>query len=75
MTVIGPRGVEEIWAAVSWRSTPKEQALRAHCRELLPPKFVPRRFIALDSLPRNEMGKIERGRLQMLTVGRAASNA
>ena len=57
-------GIEEIWSLIAPISQRDEAALRAHCQEKLPPAFVPVRFIAVQSLPRNAMGKIERHRLQ-----------
>ena len=56
-------GIEQLWSLVVSRSQWDEQALRAHCRQRLPTAFVPARFIMVESLPRNAMGKIERPRL------------
>ena len=55
-------GVDEVCALVVTRVL-AVQVLEAFCRERLPPKFVPTRFIAVSDLPRNEMGKIERRKL------------
>jgi acyl-CoA synthetase (AMP-forming)/AMP-acid ligase II len=56
-------GIEELWAAVVWRARADEPGLRAHCQRQLPVGFVPVRFLAVDTIPRNEMGKIDRRRL------------
>ncbi len=52
-------GVDEICALVvgsKWDET----GLRNHCGTKLPENFIPRRFVAVDSLPRNALGKLER---------------
>jgi O-succinylbenzoic acid--CoA ligase len=41
-----------------------EQALASWCREQLPSALRPRRFAALDELPRNALGKLERRALR-----------
>jgi fatty-acyl-CoA synthase len=41
-----------------------EQRVRAHCRERLADYKVPKAVRALDELPKNPTGKIERGRLR-----------
>ena len=43
-----------------------EEALGSRCREHLASFKAPRRFIRLESLPRNALGKVERGRLRSL---------
>ena len=43
-----------------------EETLGSRCREHLASFKVPRRFIRLESLPRNALGKVERGRLRSL---------
>ncbi|MBM3671009.1 MAG: acyl--CoA ligase [Actinobacteria bacterium] len=42
---------------------PSSDELEAHCREHLGPWKVPVRFETLDALPRNEVGKVLKGRL------------
>jgi long-chain acyl-CoA synthetase len=56
-------GVEEIYALIKSDGSINEEELRVFCRERLQPIFVPVRFLAADGIPRNELGKIERGRL------------
>ncbi len=43
-----------------------EETLERRCRESLASFKVPRRFIQLEGLPRNALGKVERGRLRSL---------
>ncbi len=57
-------GIPELYAAIVCRSAINEDALRAHCGPRLERAFLPVRFIQVDKIPRNEMGKIERHRLQ-----------
>jgi acyl-CoA synthetase (AMP-forming)/AMP-acid ligase II len=54
---------------VVWRSQPDEAGLRAHCQQLLPPEFVPSRFVTVTAIARNETGKIDRGQLSSLVAG------
>jgi acyl-CoA synthetase (AMP-forming)/AMP-acid ligase II len=62
LSVVNDVGIEEIWAALASRDV-NEAQLRALCQGLLPPAFMPRRFIRIDEIPTNEMGKIDRRRL------------
>ena len=64
-------GVGEVCAAVVSKEKLDEQSLRAHCEERIPRPFAPARYYFVDSLPHNEMGKIDRRRLQEL-VNQAA---
>jgi len=59
-------GLEEIWAVIVAAPDFDIAKLHIHCQSRLPPAFVPRRFVKADSLPKNEMGKIDRRRLQDL---------
>jgi acyl-CoA synthetase (AMP-forming)/AMP-acid ligase II len=43
-----------------------ERQLRSHCAQRLQRFFVPVRFIVVERIPRNDMAKIERGRLAEL---------
>ncbi len=56
-------GIEELWSLVVPSSKWDEAALRAHCALKLPRTFIPIRFIVVDTLPLNDMGKLERHRL------------
>jgi acyl-coenzyme A synthetase/AMP-(fatty) acid ligase len=65
-------GIEEIHALIATRGPLDERALRDHCAQRLQRGFVPVRFIKVERIPRNDMAKIERGRLMELvraTVG------
>jgi acyl-coenzyme A synthetase/AMP-(fatty) acid ligase len=59
-------GINEIRAVVVGDRVLDEAQLRAHCAALLPPAFVPTRFLFAERLPRNEMGKVERRLLPTL---------
>jgi acyl-coenzyme A synthetase/AMP-(fatty) acid ligase len=49
-----------------------EQALRAHCAARVARQFVPEKYFFVDTLPRNEMSKLDRRRLQEMIQGQAA---
>jgi acyl-coenzyme A synthetase/AMP-(fatty) acid ligase len=59
-------GLEEVWAVIVGAANVDVGKVFTHCQSRLPPTFVPRRFIKADSLPKNEMGKLDRRRLQDL---------
>jgi acyl-coenzyme A synthetase/AMP-(fatty) acid ligase len=59
-------GIEEIHALVVPRATFAESDLRKYCAEKLRRALVPVRFIAVEKIPRNDMAKIERGKLAEL---------
>ncbi|MDN4175110.1 long-chain-fatty-acid--CoA ligase [Nocardioides sp. SOB77] len=61
-------GSEEVVAAVVAEPgrTPDPAALEAHARRALTPYKVPRRFVVLDELPTNPMGKVLRREVQAL---------
>ncbi|MGP0094056.1 MAG: class I adenylate-forming enzyme family protein [Xanthobacteraceae bacterium] len=69
LSFVNEYGIEEIWAAIVPSAEFDELQLHAHCRKALPATFVPRRFIRASALPKNEMGKIDRRRLQNLALG------
>ena len=78
-TIVGHTGaqsIEEIHAMVLPRAPLDEAELRKHCAERLQRIFIPVRFVAVERIPRNDMAKIERGRLMELlkaTVARSGA--
>lgn len=66
VSVANALGIEQIHALVVTRGPYEESKLRAYCAQYLQRIFVPVRFIAVERIPRNEMAKIERSRLQEL---------
>jgi acyl-coenzyme A synthetase/AMP-(fatty) acid ligase len=70
LTVPNALGVEEIYALIKADVPPDDAALRAHCQARLQRVFIPARFITVDRIPRNEMGKIERGELLAMAKSR-----
>jgi acyl-coenzyme A synthetase/AMP-(fatty) acid ligase len=64
-------GIEEIHALIVARAVFDESALRKHCAAKLQRAFVPVRFIAVEKIPRNDMAKIERGKLMQLASAMA----
>jgi acyl-CoA synthetase (AMP-forming)/AMP-acid ligase II len=66
ISVLNDVGIEEIWAAIVLRAPLNERQLFVHCQERLAPSFVPRRFVRVDEVPRNPMGKVDRTRLAQL---------
>jgi len=59
-------GIEEIHALIVPRAAFAESDLRKHCGEKLQRVFIPVRFIAVEKIPRNDMAKIERGKLMQI---------
>ena len=57
-------GNNELCAVVVSRDKFDEGALRTHCEAKIPRAFAPVRYISLDNLPHNEMGKLDRARVQ-----------
>jgi acyl-CoA synthetase (AMP-forming)/AMP-acid ligase II len=65
-------GNNVVWAAIVWGGDVKEAELHSYCQGKLPMPFVPCRFVRVDRVPQNEMGKIDRPRLtEMLQSSRA----
>eukprot|EP01059_Diplonema_ambulator_P024986 TRINITY_DN4182_c0_g1_i2.p1 TRINITY_DN4182_c0_g1~~TRINITY_DN4182_c0_g1_i2.p1 ORF type:complete len:439 (+),score=90.94 TRINITY_DN4182_c0_g1_i2:113-1318(+) len=56
----------EIVTAIAAPSTVDQDELKAHCLKTLAPYKVPRRFVLVDSIPRNTMGKVNKKALQRL---------
>lgn len=56
---LGPDG-PQLCAAYSASGPVGDEALRSHCASRLPPYMRPERFLALDVLPQNANGKVNR---------------
>ncbi len=56
-------GNSEIWAAIVGQGALDEQGLKQYCAARIPRQFTPTRVCVVESLPRNEMGKLDRSRL------------
>ena len=52
-----------LWAALVAPTGLDETAVRAHCGRQLAAMYIPTRFVAVDQLPRNQFGKLDRARL------------
>jgi acyl-coenzyme A synthetase/AMP-(fatty) acid ligase len=66
VTIPNELGIEEIHALIVARAAFDETDLRKHCAQTLQRIFTPVRFVAVERIPRNDMAKIERGRLMEL---------
>jgi len=66
-------GVNEVCAAVVSEEKLDEKSLRAHCEAHIPRSLAPARYYFVNSLPHNDMGKIDRRRLQVLVNQRIES--
>ncbi len=62
-------GNAEIWAAIVSKEPLEQQSLASYCSARIPRPFVPAKFYFVQSLPRNEMGKIDRKKLYELVSG------
>jgi acyl-CoA synthetase (AMP-forming)/AMP-acid ligase II len=71
VAAISPTDVQILIGAVVWRAKPAEQELREHLRHRLPLSLIPKLFVALDSIPRNSSGKIDRMRLKDVLARRS----
>ena len=71
VSVADELGIEQIHALIVPRAVFAESDLRKHCAGKLQRAFVPVRFIAVEKIPRNDMAKIERGRLAALAEANA----
>jgi acyl-CoA synthetase (AMP-forming)/AMP-acid ligase II len=68
--IVNAGGIEEVWAAVVSRQSIDQEMLAASCRAKLPAGFVPRGFISLPELPKNQAGKLDRQKLsELIKVG------
>ena len=59
-------GVDQLWAAIVVNSAVDEKALATHCASHWSAPSFPLSFIPVQSLPRNEMGKLQRDRLAIV---------
>jgi acyl-coenzyme A synthetase/AMP-(fatty) acid ligase len=76
LNVANELGIEEIHALIVPRAALDEPELRKHCAQHLQHIFIPVRFLAVEGIPRNDMAKIERGRLMdLLKAALARSGA
>lgn len=64
-------GADEVWAAIVCTEKIDAESLLAHCRQRMPPAFVPKRVVTLDELPLNATGKLDRTRLQQIVAAAA----
>jgi acyl-CoA synthetase (AMP-forming)/AMP-acid ligase II len=62
-------GVEEVWATIVCGEKIDDEALRAHCRTRMPAVFVPFHIVAVDALPINAAGKVDRPRVRDMFAG------
>jgi acyl-CoA synthetase (AMP-forming)/AMP-acid ligase II len=63
-------GVDEVWAVVTGQAALDVQALRAHCARALPALFVPVHIVRVADIPRNDMGRIVRNKLEGVVPAR-----
>jgi acyl-coenzyme A synthetase/AMP-(fatty) acid ligase len=66
-------GVDEVWALIVPKSPFDEKALRTYCEQRLPLAAWPARIVAVDQLPRNQNGKIDRLRLKDVAMTSGAT--
>ena len=74
-TVPNAYGNNEVCAVVVSREKLDEQALRVHCEARVPRAFAPVKYLFVDILPHNEMGKLDRRRLQELIQARVVQSS
>ena len=63
-------GIDEVWAVVAGGVEIDVQGLRAYCAQNLPALFVPVHIVKVADIPRNDMGRIIRNRLEGITPSR-----
>jgi acyl-coenzyme A synthetase/AMP-(fatty) acid ligase len=64
----GPGGIDEIWLAVVARAPIRAEELLIWLTGRSP-TLAPRRIVFVDAIPRNAMGKAERGKLRRAAAG------
>jgi acyl-CoA synthetase (AMP-forming)/AMP-acid ligase II len=57
-------GVDEVWSVVTCANDLNLDELRAYCARELPPLFVPVHIVRVADIPRNDMGRIIRTKLE-----------
>jgi acyl-CoA synthetase (AMP-forming)/AMP-acid ligase II len=67
-------GNNEIYAAIVSHTELDELALRAHGEARIPRPFAPVKYLFVEALPHNEMGKLDRSRLQEMIGKRIVPN-
>ena len=65
-------GVDELWLLIVSDAPLDSKAVRAYCEQRLPQSFWPTQNLAVDGLPRNENGKLERHRLRAVAMAAQA---
>src|SRR5262249_14150204 len=68
---VTPLGLQQVRCAVVWDGEANMSGLEEQPVKALPPMFIPQTFIAVDAIPRNSSGKIDRGKLNELAAKRA----
>jgi acyl-CoA synthetase (AMP-forming)/AMP-acid ligase II len=66
--VVTQLGVQILGSAIVWRGEADMPGLQEHLRRRLPPTFMPVMFVAVDAIPRNASGKIDRQRLKEIAA-------
>lgn len=66
-------GINELHALVETSEGFDETTMRQACLKQLPERMIPKRFIDVARLPRNDMGKIDRKALENLVVGKISA--
>jgi acyl-coenzyme A synthetase/AMP-(fatty) acid ligase len=64
---------EEVAAAVVLREPEKEAVLLAYCRERLADFECPKKLYVVDSIPQTATGKIKRGEVATIMLGKKAA--
>ncbi len=68
--VAGPSGLEEIWIAVVANGPVDVDEIKRHLREHRDVGITPDEVFVLDTLPRGELGKVQKYRLRELLLSR-----
>jgi acyl-coenzyme A synthetase/AMP-(fatty) acid ligase len=64
-------GVDEVWAVVTSHADLNVQGLQSHCARALPALFVPAHIVRVADIPRNDMGRIIRNKLEGVVPARS----